>query len=54
MRCVQTVSHPDFELDLYASRYTGMMKIRRLLFIANICPDHSLRAYQLAIKEIRK
>jgi hypothetical protein len=31
------VEAPNFDLDLYASRYTGFTKVQRLLFIAQHC-----------------
>ena len=34
-----SVDNPNFDLDSYASSYTGLMKIRRLMFIAKHCPS---------------
>ena len=34
-----TVNNPEFDLDSYASSYSGLAKIRRLMFIAKHCPN---------------
>ena len=34
-----TVDNPEFDLDSYASSYSGLAKIRRLMFIAKHCPN---------------
>ena len=33
-----TIDNPNFDLDAYASSYSGLAKIKRLMFIAKHCP----------------
>ena len=33
-----TIENPNFDLDAYASSFSGLAKIRRLMFIAKHCP----------------
>lgn len=46
---IEQVSNPSFDLDGYINSYTGYTKIRRLIYIAQRCPDLSLKAYRMAI-----
>ena len=34
-----TIDNPNFDLDSYASSYSGLAKVRRLMFIAKHCPS---------------
>ena len=33
-----TIDNPNFDLDAYASSYSGLAKIKRLMFVAKHCP----------------
>ena len=33
-----TIENPNFDLDAYASNFSGLAKIRRLMFVAKHCP----------------
>lgn len=45
---------PGFDLETYASRYTGNTKHQRLLLIAESSPDLQLDAYRLLLQDLRK
>lgn len=33
------IENPNFDLEAYANSFSGLTKIRRLMFIAKHCPD---------------
>ena len=33
-----TIDNPIFDLDAYAGSYSGLAKVRRLIFVAKHCP----------------
>jgi len=43
----------NFDLDEYISQYTGHTKINRLLFIAERCPQLMIKAYRMAVDELK-
>jgi hypothetical protein len=44
---------PHFSLARVASEHVGIMRIRRLLFIAERCPPLSVEAFRLALQELK-
>ena len=34
-----TIDNPNFDLDQYANSFTGLARVRRLMFIAKHCPS---------------
>lgn len=44
----------SFDLEQYISNYTGLTKIKRLLFVADNSPDLRKEAARLAIQELKK
>lgn len=49
-----TVNWPDFDVDGYAKRYSGRVKIDRLLHIISVCPSTRKKAYEILVEEVRK
>ncbi|XP_022089317.1 COP9 signalosome complex subunit 1-like isoform X2 [Acanthaster planci] len=43
------VDNPTLDLDGYASSYTGLAKINRLLFVAAHCPSLKIEAFRIAL-----
>jgi hypothetical protein len=41
------------DVSEFASPYIGIAKVRRLLFVAQKCPEHAVTAYKLAIDELK-
>mmetsp|Transcript_19362 Transcript_19362/g.47362 ORF Transcript_19362/g.47362 Transcript_19362/m.47362 type:complete len:453 (-) Transcript_19362:229-1587(-) len=48
------ISHPGFDLKNYIKDYAGQTKIKRLIYIARVCPTVRVAAYRSAITELRK
>lgn len=46
------VTNPSIDLDMYVSGYTGLMRINRLVFLAEHCPTLRIDALRLAINYI--
>lgn len=46
------VENPTLDLETYATSYTGLAKLHRLIFIANHCPTLRLEALKLAINYV--
>jgi len=46
-------ANPDFDLDSYIQRYTGYGKIARLMFIAQRSQSLQVRAFEMAITELK-
>lgn len=44
---------PDFDLNAFASQYTGNTLVKRLMFLGLHCPDLAARAYRMAMNELR-
>jgi len=49
-----TVDSPTFDLDTYASSYTGLAKIKRLTFVARHCPSLRVDALKLALEAVEQ
>lgn len=47
------VENPTIDLEVYASSYSGLAKLYRLIYIADHCPTLRLEALKLAIFSIR-
>jgi len=47
------VDNPSFDLNAYAAGYRGHTKVKRLIFIADRCPDVRLEAFRMAIDELK-
>ncbi|XP_074595982.1 COP9 signalosome complex subunit 1-like [Brevipalpus obovatus] len=48
------VDNPTLDLETYAGSYTGMAKIRRLLFVANHCLQLKVDALKMAMNYIKE
>lgn len=48
-----TVDKTNIDLEAVSNSYTGLMKIRRLLYIAKHCPWLAMDATQLALDEVK-
>ena len=46
------VNNPSIDLDMYVSGYTGLMRINRLIFLAEHCPLLRIDALRLALNYI--
>jgi COP9 signalosome complex subunit 1 len=44
----------SFDLEQYISNYSGLTKIKRLLFVADNSPELRKEAARLAIQELKK
>ena len=45
-----TIDNPNFDLDVYASSYGGLTKIRRLMFVAKHCPTLRVDSLKLVVQ----
>jgi len=48
------VSHKEFDLDQYISNYTGHSRITRLIFIGERWEEGGLKAFKMAVDELKK
>jgi hypothetical protein len=46
------INNPSIDLDMYVSGYTGLMRINRLLFLAEHCPLLRIDALRLSLNYI--
>lgn len=46
------VENPTMDLEGYANSYTGLAKLYRLMFIADVCPSMRLEALKIAINYV--
>jgi len=51
---IPVIRNENFDLDSYVSAFTGYARIKRLLFIGERCPDVQLKAFRMAIDELKK
>lgn len=48
------VENPNIDLEAYASGYSGYMRVKRLLFIAQHAPTLRIDAYRMALMYVKK
>ena len=46
------INNPSIDLDMYVSGFTGLMRVNRLIFLADHCPPLRIDALRLALNFI--
>uniref|UniRef100_A0A0E9T922 Uncharacterized protein n=1 Tax=Anguilla anguilla TaxID=7936 RepID=A0A0E9T922_ANGAN len=51
---IYVVENPTLDLEQYASSYSGLMRIERLQFIADHCPQLRVEALKMALSFVQR
>jgi len=47
------VENPSIDLEVYANQYAGIVRLHRLIYVADVCPVLAVEALKMAITYVQ-